>query len=330
MQVQNRRHFNSVSSVEGALDFPGLIKPNSKNLRSHTIGRSNYIKKLDLLEHKCYHGTYVLYPIRKGPFMSTSDQFFIGLKAYQEIQAELKQQDKQELVVSRTRGQERNGEEPLLLSGGSLLLGFAEDGLPLILDLYDPTPGPLLVAGDGGSGKTAVLQSIARTSGLLDPGDIQFGVITPFPEEWAGLDDLPHGLGIWPAYHPSAHHFLSQLHQWAESWPLTRQAVLLLLDGLDLLTGHSFHLQQELCWLLANGPERHIWPIVSTNPAHLSHMLNWLDYFHTRILGRVKYNHNTRLLLENPQVNLTDLVPGIQFAFSQPEGLLRFLLPPLT
>ena len=84
------------------------------------------------------------------------------------------------------------------LPGGSILLGLAEDGLPLLLNVYDPTPGPILIAGDQGIGKTSFLKWLAYSSSLFEPGDIQFGVVTPFPEEW-NESDLPNGLGIWPA-----------------------------------------------------------------------------------------------------------------------------------
>ena len=34
----------------------------------------------------------------------------------------------------------------------AILLGVASDGLPVLLNLYDPQPGPMLIAGDPGSG----------------------------------------------------------------------------------------------------------------------------------------------------------------------------------
>jgi hypothetical protein len=206
---------------------------------------------------------------------------------------------------------------------------MAEDGLPLLFDLYDPAPGPLLVAGDGGSGKTAFLQSLARAAGLQDPGDIQFGVVTPFPEEWTALESLPQCLGIWPAYHPSAQLFLGQLVNWAEALSETRQAILLLFDGFDLLSGGEFQSQHDLRWLLLYGPEHHIWPVVTVNPARLARLQAWLDYFHTRVLGQVKHTHNARLLSDDPQAVLSDLLPGAQFGLSQPGSWLKFWLPPL-
>ena len=261
--------------------------------------------------------------------MSTTDQFLLALDAYQEIQAELRQEGPPQPVTPSAPDAERTLAQPAALPVGSLLLGLAEDGLPVLLDLFDPAPGPLLVAGDGGSGKTAFLESLARLAGLQDPGDIQFGVVTPFPEEWKALESLPHCLGVWPAYHPSAQLFLSQLVSWAEALPATRQAILLLFDGFDLMSASEFPSQHDLRWLLLYGPERHIWPVVTINPARLVHLQAWLDYFHTRVLGQVKHKHNARLLMDDPQAALADLLPGTQFLLSQSGNCLKFWLPPL-
>lgn len=260
--------------------------------------------------------------------MSTTDQFFLALQAYQEIQAELRQEERLMPIAQETASPEASAAQAAALPDGSLLLGMAEDGLPVLLDLYNPAAGALLVAGDGGSGKTVFLHSLARASNLRDPGDVQFGVLTLFPEEWTALETLPNCLGIWPAYHPSAQGFLSQLVSWAEALPETRQAVLLLCDGLDLMTGSNFKYQDDLRWLLTYGPERQVWPTVSVNPGRLTHLRTWLDYFHTRVIGQVKHKHDARLLLDDPEISLADLLPGRQFGLSRPDGWLKFWLPP--
>jgi hypothetical protein len=261
--------------------------------------------------------------------MSTTDQFLLALQAYQEIQAELHPGKSSPPLHPETAVAAAPLDQPAGLPGGSLLLGMAEDGLPVLLDLYDPASGPLLVAGDGGSGKTAFLASLARSTSLQDPGDIQFGVVTPFPEEWAALEALPHCLGVWPAYHPSAQAFLTQLVKWAEVLPGTRQVVLLLFDGFDLMTRTDHQILHDLRWLLLYGPEHQVWPVVTLNPARLSHFVPWLEYFHTRVISQVKHPHNARLLVDAPQVDLSDLVPGNQYGLSQPQGWLKFWLPPL-
>ncbi len=261
--------------------------------------------------------------------MSTPDQFLLALQAYQEIQSELLQEKQVEPQAGQPFNAGSSITHSVQLPGGNLLLGMAEDGLPLLLDLYEPSPGPLLVAGDGDSGKTAFLQSLARAASLQNPGDIQFGVLTPFPEDWTTLEALPNCLGIWPAYHPSASAFISQLVSWAQALPGTRQALLLLFDGFDLMTGSEVQSLHDLRWLLMYGPERHVWPVISINPARLAHLRPWLDYFHTRVLGHVKHIHNARALVEDPRVSLDDLHPGKQFGLSQSGSWLKFWLPPL-
>ena len=209
------------------------------------------------------------------------------------------------------------------------MLGLAEDGLPLLLDLYEPAPGPLLVAGDAGSGKTAFLKSLAQVSNFQDPGDIQFCVLTPFPEEWTAQETLPNCQGIWPVHHLAAHNFLSQVISWADALSDSRQVLLVLMDGLDLLSANDFEIQQDLRWLLMYGPERHVWPVVTVNPGRLAHLETWLDYFHMRILGQVKRPQTARLLVNDPAIDLAALLPGRQYGLSRPKDWLKFWLPPL-
>jgi hypothetical protein len=260
--------------------------------------------------------------------MSTTDQILYTLQAYREIQANHRRDACPAPVFTKIFSPEAS--TATLIPDGSILLGLAEDGSPVQLDLYDPAAGPLLVAGDRGSGKTSFLQSLARASNLVDPGDIQFGVLTPFPEEWAALESLPNCLGIWPALHSSAQVFLSQLINWAEALPKTRQAVLLLCDGLDLMAGGNFQYQPDLRWLLRHGPERQVWPVVTVNPGRLTYSQTWLDYFHTRVIGQTKRESNELLRVEAPEISLADLIPGKQFGLSRSDGWLKFWLPPLA
>jgi hypothetical protein len=68
----------------------------------------------------------------------------------------------------------------------SLFLGKAEDGLPVLLNYQDPTPGPILIFGDPHSGKTDFLRVIAQFAiSTYTPADVQFAVMTEQPEEWS-------------------------------------------------------------------------------------------------------------------------------------------------
>lgn len=259
--------------------------------------------------------------------MSTTDRFLLALQDYQEILSDLRQSEANLPIPGKISTAKIFAGQLATLPGGSIILGLAEDGLPLLLDLYDPVSGPLLVAGDGGSGKTAFLQSLAQASNLQSPGEVQFGVLTPFPEEWTAQEALPNCMGIFPAYHSAACSFLSQLVSWADVLPDSRQAVLVLFDGLDLLTSSSCQVRHDLHWLLMHGPEKQVWPVVTVNPGRLIRLETWLQYFRTRILGQVKRLQTARLLVDDPEIDLGNLLPGRQFGLSRSGSWLKFWLP---
>jgi hypothetical protein len=216
---------------------------------------------------------------------------------------------------------------PSLFPQRFLQLGKAEDGKPVLLDLFDPAQGPVLVAGDEDGGKTAFLQSLTLGSDLENPGDILFGVLTPFPEEWSALEGLSNCLGIWPAYHLSARHFLSQLVSWAAVLPDTRQVVILMVDGLDLLLANGFQDQNDLRWLLTYGPRLQVWPVVSVNPGRLPQPASWLGYFQARIIGSVKRPQTAQLLVAPSRIDLGDISQKGQYGYWRPDGWLKFKLP---
>lgn len=217
--------------------------------------------------------------------MSTTDQFLPSLCTYPEIQTELQQKEYTSSPIQQAFIDESAEARSISLPARSLVLGLGEDGLALMLDIFNPAIGPLLIAGDGGSGKTALLKSLAQASNKQDPGEIQFGVITPFPEEWTEPEILPNCLGIWPAFHPATKDFLSKIINWADALQGSHQFILLMVDGLDLLTSTGFNIQHELRCLLMIGSDRHVLPIVTMNPGRLAHPETWLDYFKTRLLG---------------------------------------------
>src|SRR5215211_5664494 len=106
----------------------------------------------------------------------------------------------------------------------ALFLGIASDNLPVLLNLYDSHPGPMLVAGDAGSGKTAFLQTLAHSIiQTHDSKDVQFGVITNYPDEWESINATPHRVGIFPVGHKSTQEFMQSLASWAHSNKNTQQ-----------------------------------------------------------------------------------------------------------
>jgi hypothetical protein len=210
----------------------------------------------------------------------------------------------------------------------ALLLGLASDGLPVLLNLHDPHPGPLLIASDPGGGKTALLQLVAQAAACMHaPSDVQFGVISNYPDEWGHLAELEHCVGIFPTYHDAALDFLASLSGWAHANKGASQSILLLVDDLESMEHIDFDARQTLRWLLLRGPSRRVWPLVSLNAQRALHMDAWLDAFRTRIFGLIQDERIAQRLSGVPSPPLKGLHAGVQFALREGQDWLKFWIP---
>lgn len=167
------------------------------------------------------------------------------------------------------------------------LLGLATDGLPVILHFGNPRPGPIVVTGKPGSGKTNLLRCLARSAAMYC-SEVGIHVITDRPEAWIGLpvavtddrylEDMANSV------------FGKELYP---RW-------LLLVDQLELV--HNWSALNHLCqW----GPPRGLWPVIAAQSPNDLPVNAWP--FRTRMAGAGRSNEFTYRNLRGDQVRFFTL-----------------------
>jgi hypothetical protein len=215
------------------------------------------------------------------------------------------------------------------LPAEALFLGMAYDGLPLLLNLHDPLPGPLLIVGDAGAGKTAMLQTIALAVEKMHPAEkLQFGALTSHPEEWNRFESIANNIGVFSVHERTAEDFILSLASWAHGNKTSKQSLLLLMDDLETVSQMDMETVQNLRWLMLRGPTRRVWPIFTLGTSRLANMEPWLEAFRTRIIGRVQNAEHIRRLGADG-AGLRTLNLGSEFTLREGNRWLKFWIPRL-
>lgn len=214
------------------------------------------------------------------------------------------------------------------LPSEALFLGMANDGLPVLLNLHDPVPGPILIAGDKSSGKTRILQTIARAAALLHSADdVRYLIITPNPGEWQSTSESDNNAGVYHTRENNIAELIKSLTEWAHSNRGNGQSILLLIDDLEAVTTLDPQIEQNLRWLLLRGSSRRVWAFATLEASRAESQIAWLDFFRTRLFGFVENNDTALFLTGNSFLN--HLAKGEEFATREGDNLLKFWLPTL-
>lgn len=209
-----------------------------------------------------------------------------------------------------------------------LFLGLADDGLPLLLNLDDPVPGPLLVVGDLNCGKTRLMQTIASAVDMLHaPDDVKYVIITEKPDEWNQFHDNANNAGIFITKEDNTRDLIMSLVTWAHNNKGEQQSILLFIDNLEPVTKLDPQLEQNLRWLLLRGPSRRIWPIVSLDSDRAEDMSAWLSFFRSRLFGHIEDADTAERIIGTSKYDLSELESGSQFAMLEGDDLLKFIAP---
>lgn len=213
------------------------------------------------------------------------------------------------------------------LPKNSLFFGCTEDDLPVLLDLRNSAPGPILISGDAGAGKTNLLKVITQFATLkYDAHEIQFGVITDHPEEWKDRAAFPHCVGIFSMHEKGTANFIRALEAWTNLRRRNNESVLLLIDDLDAFAHWNSSLIQEMHNILLHGPEKQIWTIATFNPKQHGCADVWLKYFHTQVFG---YTNSLAIVGDTgmPETRINALSKGLEFFLKDSTKWIKFRIP---
>jgi hypothetical protein len=192
-----------------------------------------------------------------------------------------------------------------------------------MLNVDNPAPGPILILGDGGSGKTDLLRFVAgAVTRSHRPHQVQFCAVTPHPDEWYDFQGASHCLGIVDPADGAASYALGGL---ADS---VREdsggAVLLLVDDITALDSAALDL---LHGLLVNGPAARLWPLVTLNARRALQLPSWVRHFRTLVFGRIAQRELADEFTPARDAALHNLRAGVQFCMRSEGHWMRFRVP---
>lgn len=215
------------------------------------------------------------------------------------------------------------------LPGSSLFVGLAEDGLPVLFDLRDSSPGPVLVAADAGAGKTRLLHTVARgIEHLHQAADVRYAVVTEHPGEWRPFEHSRHCERVL-AFHQAF--TTGYLHCAALGQPSdirSSTSLVLLIDGFEALVSDG-DLRDSAHALLGSPAPRGVLTFVTLNTSNAAFPDRWMDAFASRLFGYINDRRTAESLCGSSANVAADLQPPSQFSVRERDAWLSFWLPDL-
>jgi hypothetical protein len=216
----------------------------------------------------------------------------------------------------------------------TLPIGINEDCNPVLFDLKDPRPGPILVIGDEPEGNTNFLRLLASAIDASEAAsETKFMVISAQPEQWSdwigALKTPDCCLGVLSSQDGETDEWVIRLAERVEQRLSGRHMdgpILFMIDNFEFITHTDTDVRLNFEWLCNNGPDAQIWPIFTLPTLQALEMGRWIRYFRTRLIGKMANPTAGRLSIYGG-LDTTEFDPKRQFAIRIQDRWLKFWLP---
>lgn len=186
-----------------------------------------------------------------------------------------------------------------LLPGEAILLGVANDELPVLLNAFSNEPCNVVIWDKLAKQGLQILKVIAeyvfkhRSKFGLRPKKVEFVVLTHYPEDWGELNKYGMGMrgntsciGIIPFYSELASTVIRGLCTWInERHGASKSPVIVLIDGLENITTMKESFKVDFQYLLHSGYEKNVYVIGTSSKKNIQKVQRWLEDFQMEVYG---------------------------------------------
>ena len=201
----------------------------------------------------------------------------------------------------------------------AILLGVCSDSLPFVLDLTNPAPGSILIAGDHHPDSLKLLDSMLVSAGLLNkPSKVNYDLLCEAGDLSLQACSLANCNQVLDISDSSAAERISTLVALAEQRRRSSPhgpVLILAIEDLAALTnqlnGEDF---AQLYWLVKHGPRSRVW-VIANLYAEDAELIDerLLGAFRTRLIGATADPLRAAYLAGDDQVETASLEPGRQY-----------------
>ena len=215
----------------------------------------------------------------------------------------------------------------------ALLMGVCEDGLPLFLDLKDPSSGAVLLIGDNCFGNQSHLRAILDSGCRLnDPTVLNVHMIVPQPEMYGELVREPHLLQSFKPHDEASWILIEEICNLVEhrqnGMPAHPIQILVIDDLASLIQDFTASQREDFIWLLEASAKTHVWVFVTLSSTLIrQEFFSTIKHFGTQVFGRVASPSTAAQLTGSSFLDITELIPGVESVIKSGKEQFKIYIP---